>query len=443
MMPVETDFFEISSRNWRAKLAISVDVMRELSRYTDPDEMFQVFAHRMNQVYPTNRQITVTRRGLNDPEYRVLRYNLWKDPIDPYREPHRLPLLQGGLLAELLYADEPAVIDDLDVCDDDPCADFLDGQHSLLAIPLFEAGDTMTMLILTREEQKAFPREQIPELVWMSNLFARAMQSQVLSRQLTEANQTALYEQKVIAELQRSLLPATVPTVAGLDVAVYYQTAGRVGGDYYDFFPLPGGRLGLLLADVSGHGSPAAVLMAITQSLAHSYAKPPEAPGEFLTYLNGELSRRYTSSTGHFVTAFYAVADPRAGTLTYANAGHVVPRIADCDDAAWQPLPNLERLPLGINGRQPAYLDQSIPFTPQTKLLLLTDGIVESSNRDQDRYGFDRLVRLPRHSTDSAQWIMTAILAGWDGFIGELPIQDDCTMVVLRGVAERSQAIVS
>ena len=436
MMPVETEFFEISSRNWRAKLAISVDVMRELSRTSDPDEMFRVFSHRMNQVYPTNRQITITRRGLNEPEFRILRSNIWKERIDPYREPHRLPLLTGGLLSELLYADEPRVIDHLHVADDDPAEEYLEGQQSLLAIPLFEAGDTMTMLILMREEPAAFPREQIPELVWMSNLFARAMQSQVLSRQLTEANQTAQYEQKVIAELQRSLLPATVPTIPGLDVAIYYQTAGRVGGDYYDFFPLPGGRLGVLLADVSGHGSPAAVLMAIAQSLAHSYAKPPDAPGEFLTYLNGELARRYTSSTGHFVTAFYAVVDPRAGTLTYANAGHVVPRFAGAADAAWQPLPNLERLPLGISGRQPPYLVQTLPFTAQTRLLLLTDGIVESVNREQDRYGFDRLVKVPPHSTDSAQWIMTAILAGWDGFIGELPIQDDCTMLVLRGMDE-------
>jgi len=414
---------------------VSIDVMRELSRYTDPDEMFRVFAHRMNQVYPTNRQITIARRGLNEPEYRILRYNLWKDRIDPYREQHLLPLLHGGLLGELLYADEPRVIDHLHVSEDDPAADYLDGQQSLLAIPLFEAGDTMTMLILTREEPTAFAREQIPELVWMSNLFARAMQSQVLGRELAEAYQTAQYEQKVIAELQRSLLPATVPTIAGLDIAVHYQTAGRVGGDYYDFFPLPDGRLGVLLADVSGHGSPAAVLMAITQSLAHSYAKPPEAPGEFLSYLNGELARRYTSSTGHFVTAFYAVIDPQSGTLTYANAGHGVPRIAGADDAGWTPLPNLERLPLGINGRQTAYADQTLPFTPQTKLLLLTDGISESLNRDQDRYGFDRLVRVPGNSTDSAQWIMTAILAGWDGFVGEMPIHDDCTLLVLRGVA--------
>ena len=106
----------------------------------------------------------------------------------------------------------------------------------------------------------------------------------------------------------------------------------RAGGDYYDFFPLPNDRLGVLIADASGHGAPAAVLMAVAHSIAHTRLEPPQRPGEFLTYMNAHLTRRYTRPTGNFMTAFYAVFDPANGTLSYASAGHNPPRLLRAAD---------------------------------------------------------------------------------------------------------------
>ena len=263
-MGMATDLFDSTSRNTRARLAVSVELMRELSRYADPDELYQVFSKRLNQLYPTTRQLTVSRRGLDRPHFRVQRFNLWKDAVNPYRQPDKLPRYLGGLIGEMIFEDQPRVIDDLALNLNDPARDYFDGQRSLLAIPIFDGGTATTMVIVTREDPAAFSRELIPELVWLYNLFARATQSLVLSQQLQEANDAAEYELRTIAELQQSLLPVEVPHVPGLDVAVHYRTANRAGGDYYDFFPLPDGRLGVLLADVSGHGTPAAVLMSIT-----------------------------------------------------------------------------------------------------------------------------------------------------------------------------------
>ena len=110
-MTPAVDFFDTSTRNWRARLAISVDVMRELSRYTDPEEMYLVFTWRMGQVFPTARQLTVSRRSLKSPEYRVTRFNQWVEGANPWKDPHRFPVHSGGLLADLVYADEPRVID--------------------------------------------------------------------------------------------------------------------------------------------------------------------------------------------------------------------------------------------------------------------------------------------------------------------------------------------
>ena len=351
-MEMAPAFFEPATHNSRARLAVSVELMRELSRYADPDELYAVFSKRMNRLYPTARQLTVGRRGLDRPQFRVQRFNLWKDWVNPYRDSDKLPVYSGGLIGGMIYEDQPRVIDDLVLADRDPAREFFEGQRSLLAIPIFDGGQATTMVIVSREGASAFPREQIPELVWLSNLFARATQTLVLSQQLREANDAAEYELRTIAEMQQSLLPTEVPDVPGLDVAVHYRTANRAGGDYYDFFPLPDGRLGVLLADVSGHGTPAAVLMSITHSLTHARPEAPEHPGEFLAYLNEHLAKRYTLTTGTFVTAVYAVFDPHAGTVTYANAGHDPLRAKLAPSGQFAPLDQIRRLPLGVTHRK-------------------------------------------------------------------------------------------
>ena len=112
----------------------------------------------------------------------------------------------------------------------------------------------------------------------LSNLFGRATQTLVLSAALRDAYKAVEYELQSIADIQQSLLPDAVPQVPGLDVAVHYQMAERAGGDYYDFFPLPNGALGVLVADASGHGTPAAVLMAVAHSMVHTRAELPLRP---------------------------------------------------------------------------------------------------------------------------------------------------------------------
>jgi sigma-B regulation protein RsbU (phosphoserine phosphatase) len=438
-MPVTADFFEITPRNWRARLAISVDVMRELSQYTDPDELYHVFARRMAQLYPTARQISLTRRGLDRPAVRVTRFNLWPEKVNPFKEPHRLPILSGGLLADLLYADQPRVIDDLRLAPGDPATEYLAGQRSLLAIPLFEDGVATSMIIVTREEPNAFPREEVPELVWMTNLFGRAIQTLVLSERLQEACDAADYEQRTIAQLQHSLLPAAVPKVAGLELAAHYRTANRAGGDYYDFFPLPDGKLGVLIADVSGHGTPAAVLMAITHSLAHAFPGSPDRPGEFLAHLNCHLSRRYTGTTGHFVTAVYAVFDPARSAMTYANAGHEPPRVSRAG-GVWKPVPSTPGLPLGVRSGHAAYPEESIPFNPNDRAAHFTDGVTEAVNRAGVPFGLPRLSTALGAASAAPGEVVAAVTDTLDQFTDGAPVTDDQTLVVVRRTPSEPEA---
>jgi phosphoserine phosphatase RsbU/P len=431
IMTRTVDFFDTRTRNWRAHLAISTDVMRELSRISDPQEMYRVFARRMNQLYPTDRQITLSRRGVESPHVRITRFNLWTDPGNTTDHWMRYPVVESELFADLLYANEPRLIDDLHVSPDDPASEFLEGQRSLLAIPIFDHGEAMHTVLLSREDIAAFAPEQVPELVWMSNLFGRAMQTQVLSRALQETVRDAEEEIAAIAALQQSLLPTATPRMPQLDIAAHYRNANRAGGDYYDFFEHPDGSLGVMIADVSGHGTPAAVLMAITHSIAHAAHAPSHEPGAFLSHINRHLAGRYNRDSGSFVTAFYAVIDPSAGRITYASAGHVPPRHRKADGSIVG-LNRVQRLPLGIHPAADLYPQATTAFGPGETVLLYTDGVSEAMNPAGQVFGIDRFNMILDRGVDLAADLLVRFLAEIDRFSESLPQADDRTVVVIH-----------
>ncbi len=169
------------------------------------------------------------------------------------------------------------MINDFEVAPDDPAAEFLAGHGSLVAIPLLDQGVALNMVVHLRREPAAFDPEMLPEHVWTANLFGRATNSLVLAGTVKTAYEEIDRELKAVAAIQRSLLPAKLPELSSLKLAAHYETARRAGGDYYDFIPLPGGLLGILIADVSGHGTPAAVMMAVMHSIVHNYPGEPAA----------------------------------------------------------------------------------------------------------------------------------------------------------------------
>lgn len=430
VIPTPVDFFDPQTRNWRARLAISVELMRELSRVTSPLAMEEIFARRMNQLFPTDRQLTVTRRGLARPFYRLTRFNLWSQPANPWTQPEQFPVFEGGLLGRLLYAEEPRVLEHVHLGTEDPAYDYLGQQQSLLAIPVFERGEANTMLLLARDEPNAFPLEQVPDLVWLSNLFARAMQAMMLSEALSAAYFQADYEHKAVAELQQTLLPAEIPLIPSLDLAVEYRTASRAGGDFYDFLTLENSKLGLLIADVSGHGSPAAMVMAILHTLAQHSPVPMDQPGAFLGYLNDRLAARTTATSGTFVTAFYAVFDPIAETVCYASAGHVPPRIVRKEDGSIQSMNRVQRLPLGINPKQRVYPDETSPFRAGDTVALFTDGVTESTDLHGRCFGTERIDAALLLSDGTASHRLAEILVALDAFAREA--KDDRTILIVR-----------
>jgi sigma-B regulation protein RsbU (phosphoserine phosphatase) len=408
-------------------------MMREMSLQTDPQAMVAAYRERLRGLLPTHRGLALSRRGLEAPLVRVTRSSDWTEEINPWTERHRLPVLEGGFFAEVVYGDEPLIVDDLEgrVAEDDPARPYVEGMRSMMALPNYDQGHALNWNLAFHREPGAFDRESLPERVWMSNLFGRATQNLVLSAEVRSAYATVDRELKVVADIQRSLLPTELPRIERLDVAAYYRTSRWAGGDYYDFFPLPEGRWGLLVADVSGHGTPAAVLMAITHAIAHGYPGHPTPPGELLGHVNARLARRYTAENDRFVTAFYGIFDPASRTLRYASAGHNPPRIKRCEDGTIHVLDAAAGLPLGLDP-EGVYDDATVQLVVGDQLVLYTDGITEALDARGRLFGVGRLDAAVANCGIGAQDLVDAVVAAVEAFCGEEPINDDRTLVVAK-----------
>ncbi len=203
-------------------------------------------------------------------------------------------------------------------------------------------------------------------------------------------------ELEIAAAIQRSFLPTTTTDVERADFVLHAAMvpARVVGGDFYDYFSLPDGRLGIVIGDVSGKGMPAALLMVVTRTLLRACARRNPTPGPCLEEVNRLLLR--DSSAERFVTLFYGVFDAVGGELRYTNAGHNPPLLLR-DGAA------LEELGGGglIVGVLPeaAYETRSVRFHPGDQLFLYTDGIPEAMNPRQEQFSAPRLQAVLREAS--------------------------------------------
>lgn len=376
--------------DWRARLDHIVETMREMSNQTDPHAMVEAYGRRIDEVESFDRYVSISRRDLSHPWFRVTRDSDWDAPIDPWKERHRLPLLRGGLIAEMIYSNRPHLMHEPLLAPDDPARPYLDGYRTVIAVPHYDRGESLNMVLHLQREARGFDPEEFPELVWLSNLFGRATHNLVLSNQLRAAYQALDRELEHVAAIQRSLLPPTLPTLPGLDLAVSYQASRYAGGDMYDLFPMADGRVGIFMADASGHGTPAAVMMAILHALTHSAPVPRDAPADMLGYLNARLAGEYTATTGAFVTAFYGVYAPSERTITYSSAGHPPPRLVRAGSEAVRGLDEARELPLGVRDGQ-GYTQHTEPLGEHDILALYTDGITEAMNGTRELFGVPRL----------------------------------------------------
>jgi sigma-B regulation protein RsbU (phosphoserine phosphatase) len=289
---------------------------------------------------------------------------------------------------------------------------------SEVVIPLHVGNCLVGIFTASHPELDAFPRQQLRILQALCDHVAvavdnaRRFQSERAEREIMNR------EAQEARVMQQALLPKSSPFIPGFVVSGLSVPAGAVGGDWYDFIPFPDGRWGLVLADVSGKGTAAALLMSATRGMLRSLATCC-CPGEVLTRLNGLLVEDFPA--GKFVTLVYAVLDPATRTVVFANAGHLHPLFIDEHGAQF--LDTERGLPLGINCGD--YSETRVTLSPGSRLVFYSDGITEAVNAGEEEYGLERLAEHAAGAGASAVTIVDDVRA----FATSSGVRDDATVV--------------
>ena len=245
-------------------------------------------------------------------------------------------------------------------------------------------------------------------------------------------------ERQAVGEIQRSLLPASLPELPGFEMSPYYQPSEHASGDYYDVVPLIDDQWGFVMADVSGHGTPAAVIMTVLRTLIHAELpnNRDKSTGEFLERVNRVMCETYLRDS-RFVTVWAAVLNPVSRRLTYASAGHNPPRLLRGGSVL--SLDVVGGLPLGFDPAA-SYEDASITLEPEDLLVIYTDGITEAMREGIDGLelfgteGLDRV--LSEYSSDRACDCTELVRKAIAAFTNDATPTDDRTMLILRAISK-------
>ena len=293
---------------------------------------------------------------------------------------------------------------------------------SEVAIPLHVEGQLVGVFTASHTELDAFSSCQLRLLQALCSDVAVAVHNARRFQQEKQQREQMTHEAREARIIQQALLPKTSPSIPGFAVSGLSIPVGAVGGDWYDFIPMDHGRWGLVLADVSGKGTAAALLMSATRGILRSLVEAACTPGEVLTKLNRLLVEDFPA--GRFVTMVYAVLDPAKRTLTFANAGHLRPLLVAGSSAQFL---DVERgIPLGLQPGDFSEVEVKLPLG--SRLVFYSDGITEAENPAGGEYG---LVRLQEHflRTDaSAESLLDDVRTFADGS----GLRDDASVILVK-----------
>lgn len=332
------------------------------------------------------------------------------------------------LLAYLETASGAVDVDALEL--DSPALHALKAAGVKLAVPLVSQGELIGVLNLgpRRSEQEYSSDDR----KLLDNLAAQAAPAlrvaQLVREQEAEAATRQRFEQELeVARLiQQHFLPRELPHLPGWQVAAYYRPAREVGGDFYDVIPLPDGRVGFVVGDVTDKGVPAALVMSATRSVLRASAQRLIEPGEVLQRVNDHLCPDMPEKM--FVTCLYGVLDPRSGHLRFANAGHDLPYVKTADGIVEL---RARGMPLGLMPDM-TYEEKEAILQPGDSVLLHSDGVVEAHDPERDMFGFPRL-KATMADAPAGQALIDRVLRDLEAFTGpDAEQEDDITMVTLE-----------
>lgn len=298
---------------------------------------------------------------------------------------------------------------------------------SEIAVPIVSGGDVIGALNLESNTLDAFSEADVEFLEFFAVAAAISIEKAVVHREMLE-KQRIEQQLRIAKQVQMALLPAVSPVLAGYDIAGTNVPTWEIGGDYFDYLPQPDGRLGLAIADVSGKGVPAALIMATFRAALRAQRVKGIALDAIADRLNRILLDSMDSS--RFVTAFYGLLEPRTGAVSFANCGHNPPlllRAAGTRDLLASGGPALGMW------HGATFVPGEASLLPGDNLVLYTDGVIEIMNTANEMFGVDRLEQaircLPRASSRD---LLEAVIDATRAFAGRAGYEDDFTLVIVR-----------
>jgi len=299
--------------------------------------------------------------------------------------------------------------------------------RSEIAVPISSNGVIIGALNLECDELCSFSADDAEVLEFFATAAALAIEKALLHRQALE-RQHLQHQLDVAHHVQACLLPESDPVVDGYDIAGISLPCWQIGGDYFDYIPLDDGRLALVIADVSGKGTPAALIMATIRAALHAELRRVHDVPTVLRDVNRVLRR--SVETSRFVTALFGLFDPQNGTFTYLNCGHNPALVLRADGGRSVLNSMVSALGL-VRGPLPEAIQVSLGAGDM--LVLYTDGVVDTMNAADEDFGLERLEAAIRtHAALPSSEIIDRIVAATQAFAGREAYDDDFTVMVVR-----------
>jgi serine phosphatase RsbU (regulator of sigma subunit)/anti-sigma regulatory factor (Ser/Thr protein kinase) len=331
------------------------------------------------------------------------------------------------LLAYFQQASGAVELDRLDL--DSPALKQLKSAGVKLVVPLISQGELIGLLNLgprlSEQEYSTDDKQLLEKLAAQASPAVRV--AQLVREQEAEVRARERIEQELrVAQLiQQQFLPKQTPDLPGWQVAAFYRAAQEVGGDFYDFIDLGGSRIGLVVGDVTGHGVPAALVMATTRSFIRAQAARAGRPSDVLSQANEFLHSDIPQNM--FVTCLYAILDHATGHMTFANAGHDLPFVRTSTGLVEL---RATGMPLGLMPGM-KYEEREFTLAPGDTMLLHSDGLAEAHAPDREMFGFPRVKGIVASKANGKE-LIDDLLTSLHRFTGaEWEQEDDITLVTV------------
>jgi serine phosphatase RsbU (regulator of sigma subunit) len=412
--------------------ATLLELSNQLLSRLDPDELMGYLVEEVQSLMEADACTLMLPD--EDPGYLAFRATSgWHD--DPVTARRRAPANEISGPGYVMQSQEPLLVRDLQRDDPAPWSPSwlrTEGFRGHAVMPLIAEGNSIGALVIDNRRPRQLDEDQVRFLQLLANQAAIAIETARLHQEALK-RQRMVEELSVAQQIQLSLLPKGLPAVPGWEFAAFYRPARQIGGDFYDFFDLPGktGEWGIIIADVADKGVPSALYMALCRTVIRTTAFTGRSPASALMRASDLILN--DSQSDLFLSTFYAKLDTDTGRLIYCNAGH--------NPALWLHATRGEFEELTTRGiilgafENIELEEKRVDIAPGDLLVFYTDGVTEAIDPTEREFGLERLrqvISAHAHANANASQVLQAVVKAVDAFAGDAPPFDDLTMVVVK-----------